>query len=135
MSKKTSKEEKVFIKEFKIGLPIDIKGFIKNLKNLEKSYRANRKTKWLPLIKIKYNKTVDFLLKKAVSQTSLHKTERLNANTYIVKRNTRGIKIIYSSPLEPVNEDFEYCTKQYLRTCRMGLRQRLFRLLGLQRLL
>lgn len=47
----------------------------------------------------------------------------------------RGIKIVQSSPIEPVNEHFQYSSKQYLRICREGLMQRLFRLFGLRKLL
>lgn len=47
----------------------------------------------------------------------------------------RGIEIMQRSPVEPVNEHFQYSSTQYLRICRGGLMQRLFRLLGLQKLL
>ncbi len=47
----------------------------------------------------------------------------------------RGIEIVQSSPIEPVNEHFQYSLKQYLRICRGGLMQRLFRLFGLLKLL
>lgn len=46
----------------------------------------------------------------------------------------RGIKIIYSSPLAHFNKHFEYSSKQYLRICQKGLKQRLFQILGLKKL-
>jgi hypothetical protein len=50
------------------------------------------------------------------------------------KTKRRGIKIIYSSPISTVDEDFEYSYKQFLRIGRMGLLQRLFLRLQLKKL-
>lgn len=40
----------------------------------------------------------------------------------------RGIKIIYSSPIQTFNEDSEYLLKQFQNISRGGLKKRLFRL-------
>ena len=40
----------------------------------------------------------------------------------------RGIKIMYSSPIQTFNEDSEYLLKQFQNISRGGLKKRLFRL-------